>query len=47
MKETRYTHISGTDGVELSVLRLEPDDASAIKGIVQIAHGMNEYKERL
>ncbi|MBQ4275868.1 MAG: alpha/beta hydrolase [Lachnospiraceae bacterium] len=46
MKETRYTHISGTDGVELSVLRLEPDDASAIKGIVQIAHGMNEYKER-
>ncbi|MBP5564954.1 MAG: alpha/beta hydrolase [Lachnospiraceae bacterium] len=46
MKETRYTHISGTDKVELSVLRLEPDDATTIKGIVQIAHGMNEYKER-
>lgn len=46
MKETRYTHISGTDKVELSVLRLEPDDATTIKGIVQIVHGMNEYKER-
>ena len=46
MKETRYQHTSGTDGLKLSVLRLEPDDASAIKGIIQIAHGMNEYKER-
>lgn len=46
MKETIYTHISGTDGLALSVLRLEPDDSSTIKGIVQLAHGMNEYKER-
>ncbi|MBP5529395.1 MAG: alpha/beta fold hydrolase [Lachnospiraceae bacterium] len=46
MKEERYTHISKTDGLEISVLRTEPDDANDIKGIVQIVHGMNEYKER-
>ena len=44
--EYRYTHISGTDGLPLSVLRIEPDGGRAIKGIVQIAHGMCEHKER-
>ena len=46
MEEFRYTHISGTDGLELSVLRMLPDDPGKIKGIVQLVHGMNEYKER-
>ena len=46
MKESRYLHISGSDKLELSVLRTEPDNADEIKGIVQLVHGMNEYKER-
>ena len=46
MKAKKYTHISGTDKLELSVLRFEPDNAEDIKGIVQLVHGMNEYKER-
>ena len=46
MKAKKYTHISGTDKLELSVLRFEPDNADEIKGIVQLVHGMNEYKER-
>ncbi|MCR4649883.1 MAG: lysophospholipase [Lachnospiraceae bacterium] len=46
MKEKKYIHISGTDSLEISVLRMEPDDANEIKGIVQLVHGMNEYKER-
>ena len=46
MKEEKYRHISKTDSLEISVLRAEPDNADEIKGIVQIVHGMNEYKER-
>ena len=46
MKETKYTHISKADGLELSVLRIEPEKPEEIKGIVQLVHGMNEYKER-
>ena len=46
MKQTYYTHTSGSDGLPLSVLRTEPDNVSEIKGIVQLVHGMNEYKER-
>ena len=46
MKAKKYTHISGTDKLELSVLRFEPDSPDEIKGIVQLVHGMNEYKER-
>ena len=46
MKETKYKHISRTDGLSLDVLRIEPDKAEEIKGIVQLVHGMNEYKER-
>ena len=46
MKAKKYTHISGTDKLELSVLRFEPDNVEDIKGIVQLVHGMNEYKER-
>ncbi len=46
MKRTEYTHVSKSDGLSLSVLRIEPDDSSDIKGIVQLVHGMCEYKER-
>ena len=46
MKETSYIHNSGSDGLPLSVFRTEPDATSDIKGIVQLVHGMNEYKER-
>ncbi len=46
MKTTNYIHNSGTDSLPLSVLRAEPENASDIRGIVQLVHGMNEYKER-
>lgn len=46
MKQTNYTHTSGSDGLPLSVLRTEPENSSEIRGIVQLVHGMNEYKER-
>ena len=46
MKQTYYKHVSKADGLELDVLRIEPDEAAEIKGIVQLVHGMVEYKER-
>ena len=46
IRESYYTHDSGSDGLPLSVLRIEPDNSADIKGIVQLVHGMNEYKER-
>lgn len=46
LNEYRYTHISKSDGVPLSVLRIEPDENCKIKGIVQLVHGMCEHKER-
>lgn len=46
IRESFYTHISGSDGLPLSVLRIEPDNSSNIKGIVQLVHGMAEHKER-
>ena len=46
MKEYKYKHTSKSDGLEISVLRIEPDNPEDIKGIVQLVHGMNEYKER-
>lgn len=42
-KETKKM-ISDTDGLELDVLELIPE--GEVKGIVQIHHGMSEYKER-
>ncbi len=44
--ETKYTHISGTDGLPICVLRIEPEDPAVIKGIVQMVHGKNEHKGR-
>ena len=46
IRKTEYTRVSGTDGLELSVLRIEPDSAADVCGIVQLVHGMSEYKER-
>ena len=46
LRETFYTHVSGSDGLHLSVLRIEPDNEAKIKGIVQLVHGMAEHKER-
>ncbi|MBR6873656.1 MAG: alpha/beta hydrolase [Ruminococcus sp.] len=44
--ETEYIHISRCDGLPLHVLRIEPADPLAVKGIVQIVHGKNEHKLR-
>ncbi len=46
LKETVYTHISGCDGLPLSVLRIEPEYPEDIRGIVQMVHGKNEHKGR-
>ena len=46
IQKTDYTHISGSDSLSLSVLRIEPERAEDIKGIIQLVHGMCEYKER-
>ena len=46
INEYRYTHTSQTDGLPLSVLRIEPNESHNIKGIVQLVHGMCEHKER-
>ena len=46
IRESFYTHISGSDGLPLSVLRIEPDNSANIKGVVQLVHGMAEHKER-
>ena len=44
--ETKYKHISRSDALPLSVLRIEPENPDEIKGIVQIVHGKNEHKGR-
>ncbi len=44
--ETTYQHISGSDGLPLAVLRIEPEDPKDIKGVVQMVHGKNEHKGR-
>ena len=46
IKKTTYSFNSRSDGLALSVLRFEPENPTEIKGIVQLVHGMNEYKER-
>jgi len=46
LNEFRYKQISQSDGLELSVLRIEPESGRRIKGIVQLVHGMGEHKER-
>ena len=46
IKETAFEHISKSDNLTLSAMRIEPVNPSEIKGIVQLVHGMCEYKER-
>lgn len=44
--ETKFDFNSKTDGLKISVLRIEPSDKSEVVGIVQLVHGMCEHKER-
>ncbi len=46
MKDLYFIHKSSSDGLPLSVYRTEPDKPEDIRGIVQLVHGMDEYKER-
>ncbi|MBR5421651.1 MAG: alpha/beta fold hydrolase [Lachnospiraceae bacterium] len=46
IRRKEYTHVSGSDGLELSVLRIEPEDTEDIKGVLQLVHGMSEHKGR-
>lgn len=45
IRTTEYKSPSGSDGLALALLRIEPE-ASEIRGIVQLVHGMSEHKER-
>lgn len=44
MKKEKLTVVSKADGLNISALLIRPE--GEIKGLVQIAHGMCEYKER-
>lgn len=44
MKEEKIKIKSEMDGLVLDCLLIEPD--KEINGVVQLAHGMNEHKER-
>ena len=44
MKEEKIKSKSEMDGLVLDCLLIEPD--KEINGVVQLAHGMNEHKER-
>lgn len=46
MKTEKSILPSRLDEIPLSVMRCMPDDGIQVKGIVQIAHGMCEHKER-
>ena len=46
IQRTSYTHVSGADGLELAVTRIEPVNPGAAVGIVQLLHGMCDHKER-
>jgi len=37
---------SKVDGLSLSVLVTEPEEGTALRGVLQLVHGMAEYKER-
>ena len=44
MKEEKIIIESGVDKLKIDCLLIRPE--GEIKGIIQIAHGMNEHKER-
>lgn len=46
MKTEKVSRSSRHDGVEISCLICRPEINGSYKGVVQIAHGMCEYKER-
>lgn len=46
MNRENYRLDTRHDGIRIGVIVLRPDDDVTCKGIVQIAHGMCEYKER-
>lgn len=45
MKDDTFT-FSAPDGVRVFVYKWLPDEADAVKGVVQIAHGMAEHAAR-
>lgn len=44
--KNEYRFNSLTDGLSISAFSIAPEDNSQVKGIVQLVHGMTEYKER-
>jgi len=44
--KTEYRFNSRVDGLSISAFSIEPENKEDIKGIVQLVHGMTEYKER-
>ena len=44
MKKEKIKIVSEVDELEIDCLLIKPE--GEIKGIVQLAHGMNEHKER-
>ena len=45
MKTEKFEVVSRQDGLVLSAMKVQPD-AGEILGVVQLVHGMSEYKER-
>ena len=46
MYQQKYKLISKVDGLELSVLVIRPEEGENVRGVMQLVHGMAEYKER-
>lgn len=46
IKKNTFEFESNTDGLKISALIVEPENAEDIKGVIQLVHGMVEYKER-
>lgn len=44
--KTEYRFNSRVDGLSISAFSIEPENKEDVKGIVQLVHGMIEYKER-
>ena len=46
MKQQKGKLTSKVDGLELSVLVTRPEEGQDVRGVMQLVHGMAEYKER-
>lgn len=44
--KTDFEFESNIDGLKIAAMFVEPDSAEEIKGVIQLVHGMVEYKER-